>query len=382
MKYESTSDILVVLVETTDDRTEVMQRLGYLGDQPKPVLVVLPGDAVLRRPGDLRELRYVIESQGHQGMLVIVGNERLRLWAHRQGYIVFSSIETCVSALLQQGIVAMPQLLQEARLAGVSLSVDGEEHTQSKAGGTGDRWEEGTQGETYSPQMRYLNSRKDSLGGVIAQEYAWGEHGRDKAGPYITGGEEVMAVWVADMNNVVDRDTEPLHMRVSGEKGRRIFHEEELFYPERVEQVDARGDGSGEGFEGGERHGRDKAGPYITGGMNPMGVMDLAYVGVRDDMQDGGQAAARMFFVEEDMPSMPERGSGEEELLMLPEWARNGMAWGAQFDTGRWEQVKGDKVLGLSVAAGIVRDRVLIALILLLGIGIAGGVLFGSILYR
>jgi hypothetical protein len=385
MKYESTSDILVILVEATDDRSEVMQRLGYLGDQPKPVLVVLPGDAALRRPGDLRELRYVIESQGHQSVLVIMGNERLRLWARHQGYSVFSSIENCVAALPQQGIVDLPQLLQEAKLVDVSHSNEGV-RAQLETGGIGDRWEAGTMGETYSPAMMYLNSRKDSLGGEIEQ--ADGEEegrrgdGRDK-GPY-GGGEEVMAVWVANANNIVDRDTEPLRMRLSRDGGKRIFHEEELFYPERIGETDVNA-------------GRDKSGPYTTWddesvdmqlpervektkatGAYRMGPMDLAYVGVPQE----GQAAMRTFFVEEDMPSLPERGGEEEETLMLPVWAQSRAAWDRQFDVQGWEEVKEDKVLGAKMAVGIMRDRVLITLIILLGIGIAGGVVFGSILYR
>jgi hypothetical protein len=349
MKYESTSDILVILVEATDDRTEIMQRLGYLGDQPKPVLVVLPGDVVLRRPGDLRELRYVIESQGHQSMLVILGNERLRLWAHRQGYSVFSSIETCVGALLQQGIVSLPRLLQEARLVDVPLSMDGEQ-AQLKAGGAGDRWEEGTQGETYSPS-RGMGARQadagyaDAMNRVPTFPVAYLNSRRDAAG-------EEVAVWVANADNVVDRDTEPLRMRAN------------------------------ERHTGGE-HGGDKSGPYITRRLDTSGVMDLGYIDMGIDIP--GKQGMRTFFVEDDMPSMPERGGeerGDEDGLVLPEWAQNGMAWGAQFDTGSWEQVREDKVLGAGVAAGMMRDRVLIVLILLLGIGIAGGVVFGSMLYR
>ncbi|GCE17715.1 hypothetical protein [Dictyobacter kobayashii] len=105
MKHEQLNDISTLVVESSDERTTVVNWLfHHLGQYYRqPIVVVLPQDAVFRRPGDLRELQQVAIRQDAQLVLVIEGNERLRLWARRHGFTVYSALETCQKALLQQG---------------------------------------------------------------------------------------------------------------------------------------------------------------------------------------------------------------------------------------------------------------------------------------
>ncbi|GCF11276.1 hypothetical protein [Dictyobacter arantiisoli] len=111
MKHEDFNNIITLEVESTDERTTVLNWLYYnLGPQePQSIIVVLPQDAVFRRPGDLRELQQVITDQNAQLVLVIEGNERLRLWARRHGFTVFSTVETCHKALFQTGGIQSPR---------------------------------------------------------------------------------------------------------------------------------------------------------------------------------------------------------------------------------------------------------------------------------
>ncbi|GCE25582.1 hypothetical protein KDA_10660 [Dictyobacter alpinus] len=105
MRHEKINDIITLVIESTDERTSVMNWLYYhLGQRyQQPVVVVLPPDAVFRRPGDLRELQQATAQHNARLVLVIEGNERLRLWARRHGFTVYSMVETCHKALHQQG---------------------------------------------------------------------------------------------------------------------------------------------------------------------------------------------------------------------------------------------------------------------------------------
>ncbi len=105
MKHQELNDITTLEIEATDERSSVLDWLFYNVGQcdQQPFIIVLPPDAVFRRPGDLRELQQVTASQNAQLILVIEGNERLRLWARRHGFTVYSTIETCQKALAQPG---------------------------------------------------------------------------------------------------------------------------------------------------------------------------------------------------------------------------------------------------------------------------------------
>jgi hypothetical protein len=105
MKHQELNDITTLEIEATDERSSVLDWLFYNVGQydQQPFIVVLPQDAVFRRPGDLRELQQVTASQNAQLILVIEGNERLRLWARRHGFTVYSTMETCQKALAQPG---------------------------------------------------------------------------------------------------------------------------------------------------------------------------------------------------------------------------------------------------------------------------------------
>lgn len=102
MKHEETRDITTLLVEPTDERSSVVRQVGRVSHQRKPVVVVLPENAAIRRPGDLLELKRVTSQWAAPMTLVILDNQRLRTWAHRQGFTVFSSTETCARALVRQ----------------------------------------------------------------------------------------------------------------------------------------------------------------------------------------------------------------------------------------------------------------------------------------
>ena len=99
MKYDEASDVATILVEAADEKALVLR---FLSLQHKPVVVVLPEDTLFRRPGDLLELMRTGQRSTHAVTLVIEGNERLRSWARRQGYTVFSSREACANALAQR----------------------------------------------------------------------------------------------------------------------------------------------------------------------------------------------------------------------------------------------------------------------------------------
>lgn len=148
MRYEELHDIITLVVESTDERTAVLNWLYYNVSEynQQPVIVVLPQDAVFRRPGDLRELQQVTAHQDAQLILIIESNERLRLWARRHGFTVFSTLETCQRALSQPGAVQRATPVAQGLQARFVIeqspvaSFSGFGHTFSS---------EGTLGETY-----------------------------------------------------------------------------------------------------------------------------------------------------------------------------------------------------------------------------------------
>ncbi len=99
MKHEERSGITTIVVEPGDERGEVLGRLEHRGGGAQPLIVVLLDDTVFRRPGDLRDLRHAVTRQNMELMLVLVENERLRLWARRQGFNVFASLDACVRSV-------------------------------------------------------------------------------------------------------------------------------------------------------------------------------------------------------------------------------------------------------------------------------------------
>ena len=105
MKHQHLHDIFTLEVEASDERSNILDWLFYNVGQydQQPLIIVLPSDAVFRRPGDLRELQQVTASQNVPLLLVIEGNERLRLWARRHGFTVYSTLETYQKALARPG---------------------------------------------------------------------------------------------------------------------------------------------------------------------------------------------------------------------------------------------------------------------------------------
>ncbi len=93
MKHEEMSDISTILVEPTDERSSVVR---HVSAQNKPVVIVLPENAtrVFQHPGDFGELKRLRHHLGTSITLVIQGNDRLKVWARRQGLTVYPSIET------------------------------------------------------------------------------------------------------------------------------------------------------------------------------------------------------------------------------------------------------------------------------------------------
>jgi hypothetical protein len=157
MKYEETNDITTIFVHTTDERSSVVNWLSQLAGD-KPVLVVLSADAPFRRPGDLRELEQVMAHQERDVFLVIEGNERLRQWARRQGYTVFSTVDACLKTLTQQRIVrpigtlvAQSQWLTDGGVESVR-EVIADPYCSADA-----------RGETYLPASGLFNSRRTSV---------------------------------------------------------------------------------------------------------------------------------------------------------------------------------------------------------------------------
>ncbi len=96
MRQDAINDTMVIVVEPGDERSYVLTVLTQLAG--RRVIVALPNDAVFRRPGDLRELKQVASHAEIELILVIAHNESLRLWARRQGFTVFSSVETSTRA--------------------------------------------------------------------------------------------------------------------------------------------------------------------------------------------------------------------------------------------------------------------------------------------
>jgi hypothetical protein len=96
MKQDAINDTMTIMVEPGDERLHVLNMLEQSAGQR--VIVVLPGEAVFRRPGDLRELQQVAVQVNVELILVIANNESLRLWARRHGFTVFSSVGSCARA--------------------------------------------------------------------------------------------------------------------------------------------------------------------------------------------------------------------------------------------------------------------------------------------
>src|SRR5579859_5849781 len=114
MKYDELSDISTILIEPGDEKATV---LDHVSIQSKPVVVVLPDHAnrVFQQPADFGELRRIRRQAGTSIMLVITGSERLRQWARRHGFPVYTSTEACGRALarrdrMQSGRSASGQL--------------------------------------------------------------------------------------------------------------------------------------------------------------------------------------------------------------------------------------------------------------------------------
>jgi len=101
MKHEEMSDISTILVEPTDERSSVVR---HVSTQSKPVVIVLPENAssAFQRPGDFGELKRLKQHLGTSITLVIQGNDRLKVWARRQGLTVYPSIETLAYKLSER----------------------------------------------------------------------------------------------------------------------------------------------------------------------------------------------------------------------------------------------------------------------------------------
>jgi hypothetical protein len=166
MRYEERSNKPILVVEPDDERTVVLNWLGLYSSrlqQRGPIVVVVPQDAVFRRPGDLRELQQTIAGQyANKNMLILVleGNERLRLWARQQGFNAYATLETCLKACMPQGMI------QDGSQAQLELPVTHELPSQSFTGYSArhnqPEQDNDTQGETYRSSFAVANSRTTS----------------------------------------------------------------------------------------------------------------------------------------------------------------------------------------------------------------------------
>jgi len=168
MRYEEHHNTPVLVVEPDDERVVVLNWLGLYAtrwqQQRGPIVVVVPQDAVFRRPGDLRELQQIVGGQHENGsmlILVIEGNERLRLWARRQGFNVYATLETCLKASMPQGGI------QYGSQAESDLPVTSEWLPQQPFTGYNARHNQpdrdgGTRGETYHSATAVADSRTTS----------------------------------------------------------------------------------------------------------------------------------------------------------------------------------------------------------------------------
>ncbi|GAC1470231.1 MAG: hypothetical protein NVS2B12_36110 [Ktedonobacteraceae bacterium] len=122
MKQEVTNNITTLLVEAGDERAHVLNVLTALAQcTGQRVIVVLPVDAVFRRPSDLRELEQAASRAGVGLILVIANNEGLRLWARRQGFTVFSTLESCAKAQLPAALT-LPGTSGQFKVPGVPIA--------------------------------------------------------------------------------------------------------------------------------------------------------------------------------------------------------------------------------------------------------------------
>jgi hypothetical protein len=157
MKHQDLNNIFTLEVEATDERSIVLDWLFYNVGQydQQPLIIVLPSDAVFRRPGDLRELQQVTASQNAQLILVIEGNERLRLWARRHGFTVYSTIETCQKALAQPGEFQPLHAMQSGWQTRSEAWMPGEQSPVGSFTGSWDTYgyNENTLGETYRSDL-------------------------------------------------------------------------------------------------------------------------------------------------------------------------------------------------------------------------------------
>ena len=90
MRYEEHHNTPVLVVEPDDERVVVLNWLGLYAtrwqQQRGSIVVVVPQDAVFRRPGDLRELQQVTASQNALG--INSDSEKKRLFCpFRRGWI-------------------------------------------------------------------------------------------------------------------------------------------------------------------------------------------------------------------------------------------------------------------------------------------------------
>jgi hypothetical protein len=167
MRYEERNNQHILVVEPDDERGTVLYWLQQwqqrYSRKSVQIIVVVPQDAVIRRPGDLRELQQAVGQRewGIPLVLVIEGNERLRLWARRQGFSVYATLETCLRAAQPQK--AIPDGLEAEsgravaveQLASPSFSGHGARPTYSD-------WDSDTQGETYRSGIATVASRTTS----------------------------------------------------------------------------------------------------------------------------------------------------------------------------------------------------------------------------
>lgn len=182
MKHQDLNDIFTLEVEATDERSIVLDWLFYNVGQydQQPLVIVLPSDAVFRRPGDLRELQQVTASQNARLTLVIEGNERLRLWARRHGFTVYSTVESCQKALARPG--EFQPLYSSVQSGWQTPSEAWMPREQSPVASLAGSWDsyrntnENTLGETYRSHLTGMavdNSRVSS--GLIQQAEPMGK---------------------------------------------------------------------------------------------------------------------------------------------------------------------------------------------------------------
>jgi hypothetical protein len=99
MKSNDAGDFCVLYVESTDERTALLE---FISEQKKPVVIMLPVQSrlkVFQHPDDFGDLKHVKRQLALPIVFVVSGNELLRKLAWRNGFPAYVSIDALADSL-------------------------------------------------------------------------------------------------------------------------------------------------------------------------------------------------------------------------------------------------------------------------------------------